>query len=220
MAKPYVVGITGGSGSGKTTFVAQLAERLGTHATVISQDDYYRPLEEVPRDAEGVHNFDLPDSIDTAAMVRDVERILRGETVRLREYTFDTVYRDDGAGEDSTGRAGGTKVLEPRPVLVIEGLFALHEPRLRERMDLTLFVEASDVAKLSRRIRRDRIERGLPLEDVLYRYEAHVLPSYHAFIRPHRARADLIVNNAVSFATALEMVCSYLGTQGGAPNRR
>lgn len=210
MGKPYVVGVTGGSGSGKTTFVRRLAERLGDGATVFKQDDYYRPQDEQARDERGVHNFDLPASIDSAAMAAEVGRVLAGETVTREEYLFETVYREGASG--STGReAPGLLRLAPAPVIVIEGLFVLHEPALRALMDLTVFVDATDVAKLTRRIKRDRVERDLPLEDVLYRYEAHVLPAYEAYVKPHRRVAHVIVNNgAEGFDRGLDLLAGYL----------
>ena len=201
----YVVGVTGGSGSGKTTFVRELRERLGDLATFFSQDDYYRHTDDIARDGAGVHNFDLPSSIDSARMAADVARVVAGETLRRREYTFQTIYADGATGdagdhstereETSTGRVGEERALAPAPVLIVEGLFALHEAALRQLMDLTVYIDASDVAKLTRRIRRDRIERQLPLEDVLYRYERHVRPAYVQYIEPYRAGADLIINN-------------------------
>ena len=215
MRKPYVVGVTGGSGSGKTTFVRDLARRLGAVATTFSQDNYYRPQAHQRRDERGVHNFDLPASVDSAAMAADVRRVLAGETVEREEYLFETVYRD-GETVATRPREAATLRLGPAPVIVVEGLFVLHEPALRALMDLTVFVDASDVAKVTRRIRRDRLERDLPLEDVLYRYEAHVLPAYEAYIKPHRRDAHVIVNNgADGFGEALEMLATFLRSRGG-----
>ena len=210
MRQTYVVGITGGSGSGKTSFVRALKERLGEGATLISQDDYYKPIAEVPVDDSGVHNFDLPESIDSAAMARDIERVLAGETVTRAEYGFETAYRDDTDEQSQNQRPSKTLKFSPAPILLIEGLFAFHEPALSAFMDLRVFIDVSDVAKLSRRIRRDRVERGLPLEDVLFRYEAHVLPAYEAYIAPYKSTADIVVNNRESFTGGLKVLGAFL----------
>lgn len=212
MGSTYVVGISGGSGSGKTSFVRTLRKRLGDQATFISQDDYYFPMETQQTDEKGVHNFDLPTSIDSATMAAEVRRVLAGETVKRKEYTFETVYRDDGTEEKNKHEADMHE-FKPNPILILEGLFCLHEPELRELMDLTVYVNASDVAKLSRRIKRDRLERALPLEDVVYRYEKHVLPSYQQYIKPHRAIADIVVNNNISYDKGLEVLLSHLQTK-------
>ena len=204
-----MVGISGGSGSGKTSFVRALRKQLGNQATFISQDDYYFPMETQATDENGVHNFDLPTSIDSATMAKEIRQVIAGETVKRKEYTFETVYRDDGEEEKNKHEAS-MHVFKPNPILIVEGLFCFHEPELREMMDLTVFVDASDVSKLSRRIKRDRIERALPLEDVLYRYEKHVLPSYETYIKPHRSSCDLVVNNSISFDPGLNVLLSYL----------
>ena len=206
--RPFVVGVTGGSGSGKTTFVRALRERLGERATFFSQDDYYRGTDDIETDAEGVHNFDLPSSIDSAAMAADIARVLAGETLERTAYTFQTKYAEGETVQSS--RVGEVIVLRPAPVLVIEGLFVLHETALAELMDLKLFVDASDVAKMTRRIKRDRVERQLPLEDVLYRYERHVLPAYRKYLEPYRYESDIVVNNERGFDAALELVVGYL----------
>lgn len=213
MSKPYVVGVTGGSGSGKTTFVRQLRERLGARVTVFSQDDYYLPQDRQARDERGVHNFDLPTSIDSATMAAEVARVINGGTVEREEYLFETVYRE-GASASQARTEPRVLTLSPAPVIVVEGLFVMHEEVLRSLMDFTVFVDASDVAKLTRRIQRDRVERDLPLGDVLYRYEAHVLPAYEAYVKPHRRRADVIVNNGrAGFAAGLDMLAAYLETK-------
>jgi len=189
--------------------VRALRKQLGNQATFISQDDYYFTMEEQATDENGVHNFDLPTSIDSATMAKEIRQVVAGETVKRKEYTFETVYRDD-QGEAKNKHEASMHVFEPNPILIVEGLFCFHEQELREMMDLTVFVDASDVSKLSRRIKRDRIERALPLEDVLYRYEKHVLPSYETYIKPHRSTCDIVVNNSITFDPGLKVLISYL----------
>ena len=214
MATNYVVGITGGSGSGKTSFVKDLNSRLSEICTVISQDDYYLPLDKQPVDNKGIHNFDMPDSIDSAQMVDDVKRLMRGETLQRKEYTFETSYQEN-VGEHDAVREGKIQTFFPNPILVVEGLFCMHEPALFEMMNLRVFISASEVSMLTRRIKRDRIERALPLEDVLYRYEAHVLPAYRKYIEPHKADAHLVINNNESYQLGLDVLANYLLAKAG-----
>lgn len=219
-----MVGITGGSGSGKTSFVRRLRERLGEAVTVFSQDDYYRPAAQVPLDPDGVHNFDLPESIDSATMAADVRCVMDGQTVERQEYGFETAYRDDrptdSVAEATAAAPRATVRFAPAPVLVVEGLFVLHERALTEMMDLKVFVDVSDVAKMSRRIRRDRTERGLPLDDVLFRYEAHVLPAYRTYIEPYRRAADVVVNNYANFDAGLDVLATFLAARAAEPEPR
>ncbi len=209
MASTYVVGVTGGSGSGKTSFVKALKDRLAGAATFISQDEYYLPLASQPRDERGIANFDMPHSIDSEAMVADVRQLLAGHTVQRQQYTFETSYGRDEV-ERATPRPGLVLDFSPSSILVVEGLFAMHHRELHDLMDLRVFIQASEVAMLTRRIKRDQVERDLPLEDVLYRYEAHVLPAYRSYVEPYRANAHLVINNNHSFAAGLEVLATYL----------
>ncbi len=210
MPQPYIVGVTGGSGSGKTSFVQQLRDRLGHRATFFSQDNYYVSTDVIAVDQDGIHNFDLPGSIDSAAMAADVRKVRDGETIHRKEYTFQTIYVESEGAAGSTGRVGELLALRPAEIMVVEGLFVLHESALSELMDLRVYVDASDVVKLTRRIKRDRIDRQLPLEDVLYRYERHVLPAYQKYIEPYKRQADLVVNNESDFSAALDVLCGFL----------
>ncbi len=206
--RPYIVGVAGGSGSGKTSFVAALRRRLGDRVTFLSQDNYYRPLGEQERDARGEVNFDRPESIDEAAMLCDLKTLLAGRPFRRKRYMHN---ESDQRGEEM--------VFEPRPVLVVEGIFALHYPKLAELIDLKIFIDASDVAKLSRRIQRDQVERNQTLAEVLYRYEHHVLPSYERYVKPGRREADLVVNNNSDFDEGLAVVEAWLRVKLNASSR-
>ena len=198
--RPLVIGIVGGSGSGKTTFLRKLTAPFKEQITVLSMDDYYRPREEQPVDAEGIRNFDLPESFDMDAFTRDIHRLLSGETVTRLEYTFNNAL--------ATPR---TLTFRPAPVLIVEGIFAFYVEAVRRLMDVKLFIRAHETLKVIRRIRRDRIERNYPLDDVIYRYEHHVLPTYHKYIEPYMTEADLVINNNTSgFDSGLAVVQGYL----------
>ncbi len=198
--RPFIIGITGGSGSGKTTFIRRLRERFAEEEVcIISQDDYYRPREEQEVDDFGVKNFDLPRSIDKKAFVADIKRLIRGEEVTRPEYTFNNPDKEPRM-----------LTFKPAPILVIEGLFVLHFKKIRKRLDLKIYFHAKDNLKLIRRIKRDRIERNYPLDDVLYRYQHHVLPTFEKYIKPYKEEADLIINNNRHFEMALNVLTGFL----------
>lgn len=199
MLKSYIVGITGGSGSGKTTFVRKLKELLGEKATLISQDDYYLERDKQVVDAQGLHNFDLPNSIDTEKMIEDIKMLQQNKKVEIEEYVF-----NDPSQERKI------KQLLPAKILLVEGLFVFHNEELKAMMDLKLFVHAHDVVKLSRRIRRDQKERNNDVDEILYRYENHVLPSYQHYIKPARDMADMVINNNASFDACLDVIANHL----------
>ena len=202
MDKPYVIGITGGSGSGKTSLIKSLRSKFeNENVSFLSQDDYYIPREKQIYDEEGVQNFDLPTSIDIDAFVSDIKLLMDGKTVSRMEYVFNN--------EKAT-----PQYLEFKPgkVLIVEGLFILHVPQLVELLDLSIFVHARDDQKISRRIVRDQIERNYPLEDVLYRYEKHVMPSYLNFILPYKDTADLVINNNITFDHSLKVLKTFISS--------
>jgi uridine kinase len=200
MNKPFLIGITGGSGSGKTTFIRQLREGLPDEKVcLLSMDDYYVPREGQKTDEQGVHNFDRPQSIHREEFARDLKRLLKGKTVQRQEYVFNN--------ELASPRL---LTFRPAPVIIVEGLFVFHYKEVRKLLDLKLFLHAKDNLKVVRRIKRDRLERNYPLDDVLYRYEHHVLPAYEKYVQPHRERADLIVNNNTDFNMGLAVVRAFV----------
>jgi len=202
MQKPYLVGIIGGSGSGKTYFLNRLLEGLGAeNACLISQDHYYKPKEEQPVDKNGWVNFDLPQSIDEAALTHDIRRLMRGEEVVRQEYTF-----------NNAEKVPEQLLFSPRPVIIIEGLFVCSFLKVSEMLDLRVFIETKMHLKIKRRIIRDSIERGYDLDDVLYRYEHHVAPAYEKYVAPYRDEADLIVPNNTTCDTAASVLVNHLNT--------
>ncbi len=197
---PYLIGISGGSGSGKTSFLNGLKECLDPdQACFISFDDYYKPREDQKKDAEGVSNFDLPESMEVEAIVKDLESLTQGKSIKRLEYVFNN--------ENATPEE---LIIKPAKVIIVEGLFIYHYPTLKERFDLKLFVDADDELKIIRRIKRDKEERNYPLEDVLYRYKNHVIPSYRQFIEPYVKEMDIIINNNHSFDQSLKVICQFI----------
>ncbi|MBK8736855.1 MAG: uridine kinase [Saprospiraceae bacterium] len=195
-----LIGVTGGSGAGKTEFIKQLRTRFKeSELALISADNYYLPRETLAKDERGVINFDLPETIDHIAFVEDLKLLKQNKTVRRKEYTFNN--------EKATAKE---IVLSSATVYIVEGLFILHEEKVRELLDLIILIDADDVKKISRRIIRDQTERNYPLEDVLYRYNNHVAPAYQKFILPYLENIDIIINNNHHFGKALEVISAYI----------
>ncbi len=192
--KPFVIGISGGSGSGKTTFVKELARSFSPEEVcILSQDNYYKPREQQHTDENNEKNFDLPESFKEEEYHQDVLRLLKGEDVVLKEYTYNNPLAEPKL-----------VTYKAAPVVVIEGIFVFHFADVSNLMDYKIFIDADEHIKLIRRIRRDQIERNYPLEDVLYRYQHHVFPSYAQYILPYKSSCDMVVDNNVSFEDAMQ----------------
>ena len=201
--EPYLIGITGGSASGKTYFLKRLMEAFAPESLcLISQDHYYHPREQQPTDQQGVKNFDTPMSIDIDQFVADIKAVKSGKTVKRPEYTFNNPDAQPSMME-----------FKPAPVIIVEGIFILYFPEVSELLDLKIFIDAKEYVKLKRRITRDQEERGYDVADVLYRYEQHVAPTFEKYIQPFKDDADLIVPNNEHFEQALEVFTAFLSSK-------
>jgi uridine kinase len=202
MSKPFTIGITGGSGSGKTFFLQGLSSRFSAdELTLVSQDNYYKDRVYQKVDENGVQNFDLPEAIDHESFRDDLVKLRAGQDVVKKEYTFNNPSAEP-------------KMLtfKSTPILVVEGLFVQYFEEIAKQIDLKIFIEAKDHVKLGRRIKRDQIERGYDLNDVLYRYQHHVMPVYESLIDPLKYNADLVIPNNRHFLKALDVLVVYLRT--------
>jgi len=198
--KPYIVGIAGGSASGKTSFLSDLCANLpeGT-ISIISQDNYYLPKEKQLCDERGEINFDLPSSIHREEFARDLKQLIKGETISRKEYGFNNPEHE-------------VEIVEthPSPIIVMEGLFVFYYEEIRELLDLKVYLDVRDEVKLQRRILRDALERGYSEETVRYQWQNHVMPSYNKFLRPYRDRADIIITNNTHYKTGLAVLNNHL----------
>ena len=207
--RPYLVGVAGGSGSGKTTLVRALRELLPPDSTcIVSQDDYYLPLDRQTKDPSGQVNFDLPGALDLDLLADDLRCLSLGEPVYRKEYAF-----------EQPGVQERWMEVRPAPVILVEGLFLLHHEALRELLDLKVFVEASAEAQLQRRIKRDERERSYGREEVLYKWEHHVMPAYRQYLLPYRHLCDLLVVNETRHDRALAVLCDHLGARAAVADR-
>jgi len=198
MKKPLIVGITGGSGSGKTFFMQKLLEQL-PDAALHSMDNYYISIDRQVIDENGIENFDMLESIDIDRYTDDLKKLRSGKQLEIDEYTFNN--------DKSTSKK---IVIKTASVILVEGIFVLAVEKIRELMDLKLFVDAPDYLMMSRRIIRDAEERGYDLSDVLYRYQHHVTPAFKKHIEPSKQWADLIIPNHTNFDVALNVVQTFL----------
>ena len=182
---PYIIGITGGSASGKTFFMKSLIDSFSEEeVTHISQDNYYRPIHEIPRDENGVENFDLPETIDHHLFAEHIAVLRAGREVHQKEYTFNNPLI-----------VPQTLVFEPRPIIIVEGLFVFHYPEIANLMDLKIFMDADEEVTLNRRISRDGVERGYTRDMVMYQWVNHVIPAYKKYLLPYKDSCQKIIMN-------------------------
>lgn len=195
-----VMGLAGGTGSGKSTVAEGIAAAAGPGSvTVLPQDAYYRAQHEVPRAVRANTNYDEPAAFDDALLVQHVDALLRGEAVDRPVYDF---TMDD--------RSEAVITLPATPVLIVEGLLVLHDPALRQRMTLKVFVDAPPDERFIRRLERDVRERGRTAESVIAQYRRTVKPMHDLFVEPTKQWADLIVPEGGRNHVALAVLIAYV----------
>ena len=181
--QPYLIGIAGCSGAGKSELARHLSKRLDSQASLVSLDCYYLPMDHLPFEVRCRTNFDHPDSLDWNLIRHDIDRLTRGEAILEPVYLF-----------DQHTRAKEMRRVQPAEYVIIEGLFTLHDEHVRRMLDASIFVDAPDDVCLHRRIARDTVERGRTRESVLEQYARTVRPMAEQFVRPTQDYADLIVS--------------------------
>lgn len=200
--RPVVIGIAGGSGSGKSTVLRRIIERFGPeHIAMLDHDAYYRDLSHLPHEVRATYNFDHPATLETELLRAHLDALLSGQPIDKPVYNFVTHSRTDE-----------TIRVSPRPVVIVEGILVLAEPSLVELMDIKLFVDADDDVRLIRRIRRDIDERGRSIHSVLDQYEQTVRPMHLEFVEPSKRLADVILPRGGHNRVAIEMVIARIET--------
>ena len=198
--KCVVLGIAGGTGSGKTTVARAIVEAIGSERIAyLEHDAYYRDLSHMSIEDRRRVNFDHPDAFETELLVEHVRTLMTGCAVQQPVYSY----------EDSI-RTGQTRTVDPKPLIVVEGILVLENYALQSLMDIKIFVDTDDDIRLLRRVRRDTEERGRSLEGILGQYEATVRPMHLAFVSPSRRHADVIIPNGGRNHVAIAMVADGL----------
>jgi uridine kinase len=184
--KPYIIGIAGGSGSGKTFFLkCFLSHFTDAEVSLVSQDDYYIPVaHNMTPEENKLYNFDLPTTIDRQRFFEDISDLINGKTISKHEYTFNNPNAIP-------------KVLEikPAPIIIVEGLFIMHFTEIADLLDMRIFIDTEEDVALQRRLKRDLLERGYSHDDVMYKWHNHVVPSYKEFLLPFRESSHRVITN-------------------------
>ena len=194
MNSVYVIGIAGGSGSGKSTFAARLREQFPDSVALISCDNYYRAHDDIPLEERRLLNYDAPEALEFDLMVSHLKALKRGEAVDCPVYDFALHNRSD-------------KILriDPKPVIIVDGILILSDPALRETFDLRIYVETDADERILRRARRDMEVRGRKIDDIMTQYLTTVKPMHEQYVEPSKKHADLILNGGMN-PVALEIV--------------
>jgi uridine kinase len=191
-----IIGITGGTGSGKTTVVHQIMNELSTSEVgMISQDSYYKETTNLDFEARSRINFDHPEAVDFDLLIAHLNDLKAGNAIQQPVYSFKT-----------HNRTGESVVTKPRKVIMVEGILILTHPELRSLFDLKIFVHADSDERLIRRLKRDIAERGRDMEEVLHRYQTTLKPMHQQFIEPTKAYADIIIPNDKYNTVAIDVV--------------
>jgi uridine kinase len=198
--KPVIIGVAGGTGSGKTTVVREIVRRLGENdVAVIQHDSYYRDRSRIPPAERALVNYDHPDALETALLVEHLRALLDGQTVDVPVYDFSTHTR-----------AAKVVPLAPRKVLIVEGILILAEPELRALMSMRVFVDTDPDIRMIRRLRRDMRERGRSLESVVEQYLETVRPMHLEFVEPSKRHAHVIIPEGGENFVAVDMLVARI----------
>jgi uridine kinase len=198
MKTPVIIGIAGGTGSGKTTVAASIYDRVGKDRIEwISHDSYYRNFDALAAEERKKINFDHPDSLETELLIRHLDALCKGSSVEVPRYDFAT-----------HSRTTETQRVEPRRVIIVEGILVLAEPELRKRIDIKLYVDTPPDIRFLRRLTRDIESRGRSLHSVVDQYLTTVRPMHEEFVEPSKRHADLIIPEGGENQVALDAIIS------------
>ena len=196
MQRPIVIGIAGGTGSGKTTAALRVKSHFPEERVeIIHHDNYYRDLERLPRDARDRVNYDHPDAFETELLLEHLDVLDRGGIIQSPRYDY-----------EGHRRRAETQVLGPADIVLLEGILVLETEALRERMDIRIYVDEDDDERLLRRLMRDIVERGRSVESIVQQYRETVKPMYQQFVEPTKRHADLIIPHGGHNAVAIDLL--------------
>ncbi len=199
MDKVYVIGVAGGSASGKTTIIKKIQEYFGDDIAVISHDAYYKAHNDMTYEQRTQLNYDHPDSIESEKMAEDVRRLIKGNAIEMPVYDYSIHNRSEE-----------TVHVEPKNVIVMEGILILENKELRDLMDLKVFVDTDADERLMRRIRRDMAERARSIDSILDQYAATVKPMHEEFVEPSKKYADVIIPRGGENTPGIDMLTTYM----------
>ncbi len=182
--EPYVIGLTGLSGAGKSFYVNRLKEKFGNDITIVGFDDYYKPLQEQHIDEHGEANYDLPTALYSDKFHEDLLKLLEYHPVLIRKYQFEHYDAPEVV-----------ETVYPAPIILVEGLFVMEFKPVDALLDYRIFIECDTELCFDRRLKRDIAERNIPRERSLHQWNFHVMPAYNNFIQPHKDRCDLVIEN-------------------------
>lgn len=182
-----IIGIAGETGSGKSTFTNRLRDRFGDNITVIYHDNYYKRHDDIPFEERKKLNYDHPDALETDLLIEHIKRLRNGESVECPVYDY-TVHN----------RSDKTVRIDPRKIILIEGILLLADPRLRSLLDIKIYVEADADERILRRILRDVKERGRDIDNIVEQYLTTVKPMHYLYVEPTRATADIVINSGMN----------------------
>ena len=195
-----IIGICGGTGSGKTTIARRVIEAVGRENVIlIEQDSYYRNLADMPLDERHQANFDHPDSIDSEMLMNHLKRLKSGDSIEMPVYDFKSHTRSDVSDH-----------IEPKPVVLVEGILIFSEPRILSLLDVRVFVDTPDDIRFIRRLQRDIRERGRTTESVIAQYFTTVRPMHFEFVEPSKRSADIIIPEGGNQEIGIEFICSKI----------
>ena len=198
MEKAMLIGIAEGTGSGKSTFAEGLRTLFPDEVTIIEYDNYYKPQDHIPFEERLKTNYDCPDALDTDLLVMQLESLVRGEAIEIPLYDF-CVHT----------RKNETRKIEPRPIIIVDGILTFHDERLRSMFDLKIFADADADERILRRLRRDVNERGRDIDGVIRQYVDTVKIMHGIYVEPTKKYADIVVNGGKN-KTALDVVASKI----------
>ena len=200
-----LIGIAGGTGSGKSTFTNRIKKQFGDDVTVIYHDNYYRRRDDIPFEERKKINYDHPDALETDMLIEHIKQLKAGKSVVCPVYDFSVHNRSDK-----------TVVIKPSKVILVEGILVLQNPELCDLLDIKIFVEADADDRILRRVLRDVEERGRDLRGIIDQYLTTVKPMHYRFVEPSQAKADIVINsglNDVAYDIVSTKIQAYLEEQ-------